>query len=796
MALLVLVCVSALAFGRVYTGQGWQGAAVAPGVTAVVVVALTRRRLRSRAVAAVIEGPALGLSVIWTVVPGSTAAGLPLVRTWHAVGQALAGFAGQFTAAEPPVAPTTAFLLLTGAGVGAAALGSAWLRRTPGLRVWTPLPVLLAFLSSCVLGGSRGRVASVIVETAAVGVYLLVERMAVDADPSRWVAGVRPDAWERRGRVGMRMVVVAAIAAAIASAVPGPDGGGAFGWKSFGGGGTRIIVSPMVSLSTRLTPHNAAADVFSVRSPVPSYWLLTTLDVYSGGTWQAGRASYSSFGVHLPGAGGNAPQGTRQVRETFHIQALDSPWLPLAFHPVAVSGVRDVQYNAGTGSLLTKHATSNGLAYTVTSLQALGTLSRRDLEGAPALGARDVPAGSLALPPTVPSAVVALAHRIVAHAHGEYSKALALQDFFYGPQFTYSLHPPVDGSGIQAIETFLFRTRTGYCQQFAGSYAVMARAVGLPTRVAVGFTTGAQTGPGSYQVTDADVHTWPEVWFPRYGWVPFEPTKGPASGGFAIPGTTAYTGNTARVGTSATKLPSSRTGGGRPGPASAAPTTTVPLRGAVGSHLRGLNGGPGRPGGVVADSGAGAGARLKGGSRLSPAPAPPATSNLTWALAVLLAAGAGVVLLAGANEIGRRRRHRRRRRQIAAAGAGSPEAVCLSWEEMAEALALIGLRRRAWETTPQFARRVAGVLDISGRLTGALAGAAGIVESASWRRDDGTTYPADVTETAREVERLAGLRVRVRDRARLALDTRMAWRPALVDPDGTRAPSAAAPAAP
>ncbi len=784
-ALLALVSLTAMSFGRVYTGQGWQGAAVAPAVTAVAVVAVTRRWLRPAVLAAAVDIAAVGLSVIWTVLPGSTLDGLPLAHTWRAVSDALAAFPTQFAASQPPVAPTTAFLLLTAAGVGTAALGSAWLRRTPGLRVWTPLPALLAFLATCVLGGSRGRVASVIVETAAVGVYLLVERMAADADPARWVAGVRPDAWERRGRVGVRIVVLAALAAAVAAALPGPDGGGALGWKNLGGGSTRIIVSPMVSLSTRLAPHNAAADVFTVRSPVPSYWLLTTLDVYSGGTWQAGRASYSSFGHRLPGAGTSVPRGTRQVRQTFHIQALDSPWLPAAFDPVAVSGVRDVQYNPGTGSLLTKHATADGLTYTVTSLQALGTLSSKNLESAPAPTARQIPPGSLSLPPTVPPDVVALAQRIIAHAHGEYRKALALQDFFYGPQFSYSLHPPVDGSGIEAIQTFLFQTRTGYCQQFAGSFAVMARAVGLPTRVAVGFTTGSPIGPGRYQVTDADVHTWPEVWFPKYGWVPFEPTKGPASGGFAIPGTGAYTGNTAKVGSAAPQPGSSHGGAAQTNPAVSTPSTTVPTQSADGGRIHGLTAGS-RPSGVPGDTGTGTGSTGGGGTHLPTAPPPAATSNLTWVLAVLLALAAGVALVAGANEVARRRRHRRRRRRIAEAGPASPEAIRLSWEEMTEALAAIGLRRRASETTPQFAQRVASVLDVSGHLPGALGAAARIVESASWRRDDGTAYPGGVAGTTREVERLAGLRVRLRDRARLLLDTRMAWRPALVDPDGTQ----------
>ena len=125
----------------------------------------------------------------------------------------------------------------------------------------------------------------------------------------------------------------------------------------------------------------------------------------------------------------------------------------------------------------------------------------------------------------------------------EYGKALALQNFFLGPEsFTYSLNPPDDGYGISALTNFLFDTRQGYCQQFAGAYAVLARAIGLPTRLAVGFATGTDEGTGTYQVLDADAHTWPEVYFgPKYGWLPFEPTKSyvdPSSQGYAPPPST------------------------------------------------------------------------------------------------------------------------------------------------------------------------------------------------------------------------------------------------------------------
>lgn len=92
--------------------------------------------------------------------------------------------------------------------------------------------------------------------------------------------------------------------------------------------------------------------------------------------------------------------------------------------------------------------------------------------------------------------------------------------------FTYSETPP---RRQLPLEAFLFRDRIGYCQQFAGAAALLLRLGGVPTRVATGFTRGKPDGAdGEYVVRDYDAHAWIEVWFPRIGWVQFDPTPSTA----------------------------------------------------------------------------------------------------------------------------------------------------------------------------------------------------------------------------------------------------------------------------
>ncbi len=115
---------------------------------------------------------------------------------------------------------------------------------------------------------------------------------------------------------------------------------------------------------------------------------------------------------------------------------------------------------------------------------------------------------------------------------------LALQNHFQG--YDYSLD--VDSGQGATIGRFL-RARRGSAQEFSSTFTLMARAVGVPARVAVGFTWGdpvgepdLETGRQTYVVSDRHAHAWPEVYFDGLGWVAFEPTPGrgaPSSVGYA-----------------------------------------------------------------------------------------------------------------------------------------------------------------------------------------------------------------------------------------------------------------------
>jgi hypothetical protein len=125
----------------------------------------------------------------------------------------------------------------------------------------------------------------------------------------------------------------------------------------------------------------------------------------------------------------------------------------------------------------------------------------------------------------------ALAEFVVkgARAKTAFQDALALQEWLSAGTFTYTLNAPtvVDASGLT---TFLTSTKRGYCQQFSFAMAVLARLLGIPSRVAYGFTAGTPTNSGTWLVTSHDAHAWPELYFQGFGWLRFEPTPSGTAG--------------------------------------------------------------------------------------------------------------------------------------------------------------------------------------------------------------------------------------------------------------------------
>jgi transglutaminase-like putative cysteine protease len=213
---------------------------------------------------------------------------------------------------------------------------------------------------------------------------------------------------------------------------------------------------------------------------------------------------------------------------------LESRWMPAAYRAVTAEGVA-VLVVKDSATLVSERENLRGATYTVFSDLApdpdmLSDAQRAATESPLPTEIRD----STALPSDFPGDVRRLAEEIVSGAANPYERARALEQFFLDPAqgFTYSLEVDLGptAQSKSAIREFVRERRVGFCVQFAGSYAAMARAVGLPARVAVGYTPGDfDPDRDEYIVTTHNAHAWPEVWLEGLGWTRFEPTP-PAPG--------------------------------------------------------------------------------------------------------------------------------------------------------------------------------------------------------------------------------------------------------------------------
>lgn len=129
----------------------------------------------------------------------------------------------------------------------------------------------------------------------------------------------------------------------------------------------------------------------------------------------------------------------------------------------------------------------------------------------------------LALPETVPTRVLALARDLTATQPTPYDRARAIESYLR--TFPYNLNLPTPPRDRDVADYFLFDLRRGYCDYYATAMVVLARAAGLPARLVIGYAGGSfDPANGRYLVTEAEAHAWPEIYFPDYGWIEFEPT--------------------------------------------------------------------------------------------------------------------------------------------------------------------------------------------------------------------------------------------------------------------------------
>ena len=343
-------------------------------------------------------------------------------------------------------------------------------------------------------------------------------------------------------RVGRRIGAAAVcLAVAVPVVVPVIDGGligGGIGAN--GPGGRQIVVGdPIVDLIRDLQ-RDDPVELFSyeTQDPRPDYFRMTTLDAFDGVEWSRTERELPDSQI-INGSIPDAPASTtlvsipRTTRVTMGTN-FSSQWLPLPYPAtnLAIDPGRWV-YDAESLNVLGIDNTTAGVTYDVSSLEL-------DYEAATPTNA--APPNQfdryLDLPELSP-VVTRLADEVVvaAAATTPMEQAIALQSWFRDPdQFAYSLEV-AGGQGDEALVDFL-SAREGYCVQFAATMVIMARHLGIPSRVNVGYTPGNNVSGPTWVVTSDDAHAWPELYVDGLGWVRFEPTPGARTGappGWSVP---------------------------------------------------------------------------------------------------------------------------------------------------------------------------------------------------------------------------------------------------------------------
>jgi transglutaminase-like putative cysteine protease len=273
-------------------------------------------------------------------------------------------------------------------------------------------------------------------------------------------------------------------------------------------------VSPLDRVSAWLQIPDR--ELFTVKADKPLNWRLAVLDRYDGVRWTSS--------ARFQPTGGRVPEGewtgrAEVVRQEVTFDGLPGTWLPAGDRPVAVGGVRGLVVDPASGSLLAGVKPGKGFRYEVTSRVAQP--SKDDLLAA--TPSQDDPA--LTAFPAGPQEELfrKLAQEATKGADAPIKQAYRLQSYLR-TNASYDVTAP-PGHSLKGLEFFLQTTHRGTSEQFAATFALMARTLGLPSRVVVGFRPGQVSG-GIYHVKSGHVMAWAEIKFEKLGWRPFYPTPG------------------------------------------------------------------------------------------------------------------------------------------------------------------------------------------------------------------------------------------------------------------------------
>lgn len=535
-----LAFITLLSFNQLFGVQDFAGPALL-GMIAATGIALGCRRLGLWPSTTIVASV---MAMVWYLVlifqAPRTFYGLPTVGAVKGLGTSIARAWEHSQIDFAPVVLRPGYAILTVAGmwmvVTLGEVGTFRWRRP----LIASLPPVALFAFVMIVGTQQGASISVVLFLAALFTYWALESSHRLRSWGRWVPVWKGQKAEEPTSItsGLaRRMGVSCVAAALVVPVFLPaleegliswrsqtGGAGAFGTGS-GTGSSSGRIDPLVKLVPQLISQSEQ-ELFRVRADEPSYWRLLTLDTFDGTTWSDEFNEVTS----IPASGSvplsmvAPPAPGRTVDQKFTITGLRGGELPLAGVPLTVQipeeADGDLFVDTMTADLVLDASLEEGFEYTVQGVVPDATFEelKKTQIGEVVLGST-----YLELPRPLSPAVQELARDWTRDATTDIEKLAAIQGRLRGFDYSFDIDAP---TSTDYLEEFLLETRVGYCQQFATAFALLARHLGFPTRVAVGFLPGATdlAEPDTYTVSGNETHAWPEVLFEGYGWVRFEPT--------------------------------------------------------------------------------------------------------------------------------------------------------------------------------------------------------------------------------------------------------------------------------
>ena len=504
-------------------------------------LALTLRRLRV-GLAAALAAQLLAAVVLLTALfaPGSSRFLLPTPATARLLSSSISTSFTEFSQLVAPVPATKGFIIVIAVGfwLFISFADAAAFRFAGPAQAATPF--LTTFLAVGLLSRDSARISSTACFLAGLLLFT-VTQLTLKAARTRW------DGLPHRSATAgvARSAVLVGSLAVIGGLLLGPAVAGAtdpvLNLRQLGRSPEpRTVVSPFVGIGS-LLGERSNTELFTVRADAPAYWRLTALEEFDSDRdiWIS-RGTYQRSDGELPSNLGPTVSGTT-LRQEIQISELTGLWLPGAYQPAQITTDTEVSFDRESSSIILVSPDSK-----LTPKYQLDSLIPDFAAAAQAQAGTKQELDPIYFEKSQSPAITPeLLAQITANATTPFEQAIALQNWFRS-QFRYD--DTVDFSqSADPLAEFL-QTAAGFCQQFSSAFALFARALGLGSRVAVGFTPGDPVGAANqpelsgagtreYRVRGRHAHAWPEIYFADLGWVPFEPTPGRGD-----PQTAPYTG--------------------------------------------------------------------------------------------------------------------------------------------------------------------------------------------------------------------------------------------------------------